>query len=428
VNVLSSIAILNPLSDFGISAYSFELAEGLSANGVAVDVYMGGASPISELPDVRRHRCFPVLGSALLKQNLDAEYKPARESGPRSSSELSTTWDDGVVKPEPARAQPGALRASARNKFLEYELAFHLKRKGYDLVWTQWPDIYGDSFWASCRRLGLRTAHTAHNVLPHEESSEDMSSLRRVYAKCDHLILHSEFSREELLRLFPNTASKTFVAPHGLYTIYPRCPEARTRVREKLNIAADQIVCLICGGIRPYKNIDSSIRTLAKLPKDVLLIVAGREAGFEDCSATDALAHTRRVAESCSVEEQVKLIPNFLGRQELAELFEAADILLLPYIKGYGSGLLLLGMTFRKYIVTTDTGGASEYLRHYPHHSLLANAEAGEIAEGIASGGRILKSGIILSDSVLEDLQWPTIVRNALQRISAADNPRVSGF
>jgi hypothetical protein len=64
-------------------------------------------------------------------------------------------------------------------------------------------------------------------------------------------------------------------------------------------------------------------------------------------------------------------IPPFRDGRESEESF-AADRLLLPYSKGYGSGLRLLGMTFRKYVVTTDTGAANEYLRNYPLNTLLA--------------------------------------------------------
>ena len=263
------------------------------------------------------------------------------------------------------------FRERARQKFLEIELAAHLKRNRYDLVWTQWPEIYGHGFWATCRRLGMKTVHTVHNVLPHEENPEDVTLLRKVYRNCDRLMVHSEQSRQALLRLFPEVASRASVMRHGLYTIYPRRTGARERVRGELQIEPAKVACLICGAIRPYKNIDACLRALTELPKNVLLIVAGKESGFADASAEDALAHTRREARECGVEDRVRLIPRFLGRLEMAGLFEAADLLLLPYINGYGSGLLLLGMTFGKYIVTTDNGGAREYLRHYPPRHLL---------------------------------------------------------
>ncbi|HXU17523.1 MAG TPA: glycosyltransferase [Terriglobales bacterium] len=411
MNALNSVAILNPLGDFGINAYSFELAEGLCGGGVSVDVYVNGASPLSELPAARRHRCFPVLGSVLLKQDLKTGYQADSLSLPLLRSTSSVTA-------EPGSRPTTMFRERARQKFLEIELAAQLRRKRYDLVWTQWPEIYGHGFWATCRRLGMKTVHTVHNVLPHEENSEDVTLLRNVYGNSDRLMVHSEQSRQELVRLFPDMASRASIMRHGLYTIYPRSTEARKRLRGELQIGPAEVACLICGAIRPYKNIDSCLRALTELPKDVLLIVAGKESGFADSSKEDALAHTRRVAREFGVEDRVRLIPRFLGRLEMAGLFEAADLLLLPYIKGYGSGLLLLGMTFRKYIVTTDTGGASEYLRNYPYSSLLARGESAEVAAGIREGIRTLQAGTLTAEATaLEELQWTTIARNALQII-----------
>jgi glycosyltransferase involved in cell wall biosynthesis len=412
LNALRSIAILNPLGDFGINAYSFELAEGLSANGVQVDVYTSDLSPLSVLPENRHHRCFPVLGSALLKQKLGGGYQLNISAAQQKAPD--------AVSPKPTPVRRSVLRTLARRKFLELELAAHLKRKRYDLVWTQWPDIYGHNFWGLCRLLGLKTAHTVHNVLPHEESDADMAGLRRVYKQCDRLIVHSEYSRKELLSWFPEAACKTIVAPLGIYTIYPRVPEARERVRRDLKIGRDQLACLICGGIRPYKNIDSSVAALVD-PRcaGAVLIVAGQEAGFPERSASDPLAHTRSIARSLGVESQLRLIPRFLGRLELSELFEAADVLLLPYVKGYGSGLLLLGMGFGKYIVTTDTGGAREYLKNYPHHVLLARGEVADIVDGIALAARALTGATPAADMpAFEELRWTTIARNTLQMIA----------
>ena len=115
MNALNSVAILNPLGDFGINAYSFELAEGLCAAGVSVDVYVNGASPLSVLPAARRHRCFPVLGSVLLKQDLKTGFRAEAESSLLPSLLPSTS----TVNAEPGRQRAPLFRERARQKFLE---------------------------------------------------------------------------------------------------------------------------------------------------------------------------------------------------------------------------------------------------------------------------------------------------------------------
>lgn len=415
LNPPRSIAIINPLGDFGINAYSYELAEGLYTIGVQTDVYTNGASPLTELPETRRHGCFPVLGSLLLKQAL----RPGRRLA-TSAAAFRQASASSHSRPGPVQVQRGEWHIRTRKKLLQLELAGHLKSKGYDWVWTQWPDIYGTGFWRLCRRFGLKTIHTVHNVLPHEESAEDKTTLRNVYGQAHCLVTHSEFARRELVSHFPEVSSKTIVAPHGTYTIYPRRPDARERLRGELRIEPGQLACLVCGAIRPYKNVDSSLLALSD-PRclSAVLVVAGKEAGFADSQPLDPLAHTRGLAQQNQLDSRVRLIPRFLSRLEMADLFEAADVVLLPYVKGYGSGLLLLAMTFRKYIVTTDTGGAGEYLRNYPQHTLIRDGSASEIASGISEASRVLSGASFGSTSSLEELQWSTIARKSLDAITA---------
>jgi len=66
----------------------------------------------------------------------------------------------------------------------------------------------------------------------------------------------------------------------------------------------------------------------------------------------------------------------------MSELFEASDILLLPYSKSYGSGLLMLGMTFGKYVVATKAG-MEEAASVYPRSILLDGADTASVLRGI---------------------------------------------
>ena len=346
-----SIAIINPLSDYGINAYAYELAEGLAANDVHADVYTGEGSPLEDLPKTRNHRCFPVLGS-LLSGRIKVAYSP--ESEPPA---LSNKIGSEGIKVGLNFRKNNALWQDLRQRLLSLELAAYLRWKKYDLIWTQWPEIYGFGFWRLCKMLGVPIIHTVHNVLSHEESPDSIHFLRNVYHYSDILFVHSDYSRNELLRLFPECAEHAVISLHGMYTVYPRRPGAREPVRKRLGISDNQIACLVCGGIRPYKNIESSLAALADPRcKSAVLIVAGQESGYPDSSSVDPLGRTRRIAENAGITERVRLLPGFLHSDKLVDLFEAADILLVPYLKGYGSGLLLLGMTFGKRIVATNSG------------------------------------------------------------------------
>ena len=413
---LQSIAIVNSLGDYGINTYSFELAEGLAANGVDVDVYTGSASPLSQLPVPSRHRRYAVLGNPLFRQRKDL----AASTGSPEPPQESLGRAENAPQSNAPKVRASAIRDKLRERFLSFELAFYLKVRRYDLVWTQWPNVYGSGFWRLCRRLGIRTAHTVHNVLPHEESSEHVQFMRNIYRYCDALIVHSHSSERDLLQVFPESAGRILIAPHGVYTTYPRKADARKKMRGQLGLPDEQTVCLLCGAIRPYKNVDGVLGALADSRcSELILIVAGQEAGYKNSSSNDPLARTRAIARELGVAERVLFIPRFLDTSEIAELLEGSDVLVLPYLKNYGSGLLLLGMTFGKYVVATDVGGAGEYLASYSRRILLNGPEIPNVALGLCQAAdMIARNGRNSTPEPLPDLEWPTIARNVLAALT----------
>jgi glycosyltransferase involved in cell wall biosynthesis len=404
--------------DDGIAVYTRELARSLAENGAKVDVYAGSApSSLNSPSSPRQFRWFPVLGSLLFKQ---------RGVLRRRVEESAHALQNAASVPSPIREpsrRTNALFRDVKAWLLSLELVLYLKTRGYDVIWTQWPDMdsYGTMFWTLCKLFRMRIVHTVHNVLPHERFPGDWAMCERAYRCADLLFVHSEFSRTELLQEFPGTSGKVAVGRMGVYTVYPRRPEARERVRRTLGAAEGQVVLLFCGLIRPYKNIDAVIRALAD-PRcgDVLLIVAGKEAGYPDLSCENALARSNKLADESGVSERVTLLPGLLRTDKMVELLEAADVLMLPYLKSYGSGLLMLGMTFGKHIVATRTGGMEEYLRGYSRYTLLEGADTEHVVRGIAAAVEDLTGRSTAPAPIAPEFQWPNIARALLETMAAA--------
>ncbi len=404
--------------DDGIAVYTWELARSLAENGAKVDVYAGSApSSLDSLSSPRQFRWFPVLGSLLFKQRSILHLR---------IDESAHALQNAASVPSPIRKpsrRTNALFRDVRAWLLSLEFVLYLKMKGYDVIWTQWPDMdaYGTIFWVLCKLLRMRIVHTVHNVLPHERLPRDWAMCERAYRYADLLFVHSEFSRTELLQQFPGTSGKVVVSRHGVYTLYGRRPEARDRVRRTLGAPEGQVVLLFCGLIRPYKNIEAVIRALAD-PRcgDVLLIVAGKEAGYPDLRCENALARSNKLADESGVSERVTLLPGLLPTDEMEELLEAADVLMLPYLKSYGSGLLMLGMTFGKHIVATCTGGMEEYLRGYSRCTLLERSDTDHVVRGIAAAVENLRVRSTDLALIPPDLEWPNVARALLEAMAAA--------
>jgi glycosyltransferase involved in cell wall biosynthesis len=405
---IRSIAMIDTDGGDGIGGYTYELSEGLAANGVHVDVYANSRSGMQELSLPRHHRLFPVLGGALFKQRRRAPV-----GGP---AEVKSSKPASQTAASSGRAD---FRSRVRACVLPLELAWHLKRQGYDLVWIQFTeDAYGARFYALCKGFGIPVAHTVHNVLPHEEGVEDKAAFATLYQRANVLIVHSQWAAAALADVFPEVAGKTIVSRLGLYTMFKREPSMRKEGRALLRVPNDQPVLLFFGGIRPYKNIEAVLDAMrdTKLA-NTLLVVSGRESGYADSVPGDPLGRTRRLAEELGIVNRVRFLPGRLDLAQTTELLEASDVLLLPYRKSYGSALLLLGMTFGKHIVATTTGGMEEYLGSYRAHTLLAGSDSSHVADGIVRA--LAERRRQQDDPTLppSHLTWPAISKDVLSHL-----------
>ena len=353
----------------GIGLYAHELAEGLCDNNCRVDLYTRATRDLTTAP--RRYRRLAVLGRSLL---LDGRMGGLAQA-PR---------DLEIARGPGKRRQETVERV--RRWTLPTDLAVHCWRQKYDLVWTQWPRLFGGTrFWGIASALGLPLVHTVHNVLPHEANARDVDQMRAVYAASRALIVHSEFSRGELLALYPEFASKVVVEAQGLYTTYPDARGKRDVVRQRLGVGANDTVVLAFGWIRAYKNVDALLVAMTD-PRTAgtVVVVAGREGGREGHSTgSDPLAATRSRASELGVLPRTRLMPGPFDDEATAELFAASDIVALPYAKSYGSAQVLLAMSLGAYVLATRTGGMDEYLAPYAAHTLLDASDAPSVAAGM---------------------------------------------
>ena len=405
-----SVALINPMADYGIDTYTHELARGLAENGVHVDVFTADVSRLIVPYTHPNYRRFRVLGSRLPRVLADSTLRS--DSGP---VDLPRRTANANGQSE-SNAPVSHWRTRARQYFLSGEFALYLRNARYDVVWTQWPDLGAYAkFWTASRWLRLPVVHTVHNIFPHERFSGDIAMCERAYDTARLLFVHSKPVRDELTALFPALASKVVAMPHGTYTVYPRQSGARSRLRAAMNIPVNATVLLCCGAIKPYKNVDACIHALAAIDRDdVWLVIAGSEGG---APPHDQLARTRAIVREVGVEDRVRLLPGFLDETAMAELFEAIDVLMVPYVKSYGSGLLMLGITFGKCIIATRSG-MEEAASQYPGAILLEGSSVADIRRGVELALRRISEGTRSIGPLSPAFDWKNIAGQCLADIS----------
>jgi D-inositol-3-phosphate glycosyltransferase len=139
------------------------------------------------------------------------------------------------------------------------------------------------------KMAGRKIAFTAHNVNVAKRDSRD-SWLNRIslafqYRIVDHIFVHTNRMKEELIGEFSVHPNKVSVIPFGINNIYP-CTRMTTKTaKERLGLSASDKTMLFFGQIAPYKGLEHLISAIAQLKdvRDVRLIIAGKvKAGYID--------------------------------------------------------------------------------------------------------------------------------------------------
>lgn len=201
---------------------------------------------------------------------------------------------------------------------------------------------------------GSSYAIVVHNVLPHERHTDAMRRVHRLIWRIPRwLLVHTEATRAELLRDFGVDAARVLLVPHGTNDAVRRLPLSRAHAKAALGIGADERTVLLFGRTGHYKGGDLVLDALPRLPP-LRLMVAGKS-GRDPHS----LAFVARVA-TLVAQGRAWQRDAFLDEDEIAAVFAAADVAVLPYRHIDQSGVLLLALSLGVPVLTTPVGGLAD--------------------------------------------------------------------
>ena len=167
------------------------------------------------------------------------------------------------------------------------------------------------------------------------------------------LLVHSEYSRLEILRRFPYKG-EIFTMRHAAYSdIYPQ-EHTQSSARQQLNIKDGQRVFLYFGYIKPYKGVEELIDCFTKSSshKDVLLI-----AGNPLDASTKEDIHQRAIK-----HPRIHLTLGYIPDAMVEVYLKSADIVVFPFKHTHTSGSLLLALAFGKPVIAPKIASIPEYV------------------------------------------------------------------
>jgi len=210
--------------------------------------------------------------------------------------------------------------------------------------------------------LGKKIVLTAHNVNAGKRDSNDSwlnrLSLKIQYNLSNHVFVHTNGMKQELISDFRIPAGKISVIPFGINNTVPNTSLSTAEAKRQLGIRKDNKTLLFFGNIAAYKGLEYLVVAFAELLKkerSYNLLITGNPKGSKDYwnRIRQAIA---RSGIGDRVIEKIEYV-----HDEATELyFKAADVLVMPYSRVFQSGVLFLGYSFGLPAIAADVGNLKE--------------------------------------------------------------------
>lgn len=228
---------------------------------------------------------------------------------------------------------------------------------------------------------------TVHNIYPHNIPEASKAGYRKRFLAVDRYIdgylVHLNSSKDELISEFGVEPSKVNVAYHGVYV-----PDVMKNNKLRTDDGKKRII--MYGFQTKYKGADILVDALSLLPNDYLEKLSVCIVGKTDPSL---YAEYINKAESFGV----KWINRFVSDEELYDMIDNSDVILLPYREISQSGVLLLALSYKKCILTSDLPSFKETLEGYDGSWFFERCNPNSLADMIERyvDGRIEENKIV---------------------------------
>jgi D-inositol-3-phosphate glycosyltransferase len=210
--------------------------------------------------------------------------------------------------------------------------------------------------------LGKKIVLTVHNVNTAWRDSKDTLfnriTLRTQYRLCDHIFVHTEKMKIELIEGYGVQSSQITIIPFGINNAVPNTCLTPIEAKQRLGIRDGEKAILFFGNIAPYKGLEyllTAFQQFLSARGNYRLIIGGRP---KDCDSY--WASIREAIQEDVRGGRILLRDDYIPDEEIEVYFKAADVLALPYKHIYQSGVLFLGYSFGLPVLAADVGALKD--------------------------------------------------------------------
>lgn len=290
--------------------------------------------------------------------------------------------------------KPGASLSQKISSVLAYyfrliRYALVARPKVFHILWNNKAEYFDRTLlMLYYKLLGKKVVFTAHNVNAGKRDSNDSllnrMTLKFQYRLADHIFVHTEQMKGELLQDFGVRGEAVTVIPFGINNAVPCTDLTATDARRRLGLNASERTILFFGNIGPYKGLDhlvAAFQALNAQNDEYRLIIAGKHRNGAEKYVNEIREATNRDVERGRIIRRIEHIPD----PETEFYFKAADVLVLPYTFVSQSGVLFLGYSFGLPVIATDVGSLREDIIEGETGFLCRPSDPADLARTIES-------------------------------------------
>jgi glycosyltransferase involved in cell wall biosynthesis len=255
----------------------------------------------------------------------------------------------------------------------------------FHILWNNRFELFDRTLLMGLYRvLGKKVVLTAHNVNMRRRDADDSAvnrfTLRIQYRLANHIFVHTESMKREVISAFGVPAARVTTVAFGLNNAVPNTELTSAEARQALGIGGTEKVILFFGRIRPYKGLEYLIDAFGRLPRvgqEYRLVIAGQ--------ADMADPYWASVVDQIRKDDigGILLNPEFIPDREVEIYFKAADVLVLPYRSIYQSGILFLALSFGLPVLASDVGSLRDDIVEGRNGCVFKPEDAADLANTI---------------------------------------------
>lgn len=207
------------------------------------------------------------------------------------------------------------------------------------------------------RRISKSTkfVFTIHNMCPHGMKEEQREGYNVLFIKAlkifDRYIVHTNQTKLDVCQVFGLDEQKVNIVFHGVFV-----PEGRDFNRKKWN--RDDVRLIMYGTQNWYKGPDVFVRSLQLVSDRFKPHIHAYICGVVDKEMQEA-------CKDINTGVDIKWDNYYLTDEQLYNRIEESDIIILPYRRISQSGVLLLALSTKRIIITSNLPTFKETLDEY---------------------------------------------------------------